>query len=340
MYENITEILDRLGIDYNDHNNRISFKCPLHESDTDDSLSIIKHGRSRDGVWRCWTRSCESEHGYGILNLIKALLSKKLNKIVSKEETLAFISDICQIEQVDENLEQFIKYTQTKLESEPNISVERKLIRSKLIIPSDYYLQRGYDRTILDKYDIGFCGTKKKKMYMRTVVPVYDINYTKMIGCAGRSINKQCKQCNKYHIGKCPETKIEKYFASKWINSNGFYCGNYLYNLWFAKKYINELGYVILVEGPGDVWKLESAGIHNSLAIFGDKLTESQQDILNSLTIFNLVIMTDNDDAGNKARKNIEHQCKRYFNIIHKTTKTKDSGDMTTEDLQKLLKDI
>jgi len=94
------------------------------------------------------------------------------------------------------------------------------------------------------------------------------------------------------------------------------------------------------VEGPPDIWRLAEAGIYNSIAVFGDKLTEEQQNKLNNLPVFNMVILTDNDKAGKTARSNIELQCKRYYNIIHKQTINKDCGDSSTQELRELLKDF
>ena len=48
----------------------------------------------------------------------------------------------------------------------------------------------------------------------------------------------------------------------------------------FAKEFIKESGIVILVESPGNVWRLEEAGVHNSVAIFGSSLADRQKMIL------------------------------------------------------------
>lgn len=147
--------------------------------------------------------------------------------------------------------------------------VVRKSVREKLTIPATYYLKRGYKPDILDKYDVGMCATQGKEMFGRIVVPVYDDNYKYMIGCLGRSIHEKCPKCNKCHSSNrnCPSNPIEELWASKWKNSKNFKAENYLYNFWFSKQHIKESKTVVIVEGQGDVWRLEEAGVNCSVGV-------------------------------------------------------------------------
>ena len=101
----------------------------------------------------------------------------------------------------------------------------------------------------------------------RAVVPVYDNNRQYMIGCTGRATTDKCEKCNHYHLGnECPD-KESLYLHCKWRHNYGFKTQNYLYNYWFAQEHIKESRSVILVESPGNVWRLEEAGCGLLLAL-------------------------------------------------------------------------
>ena len=91
----------------------------------------------------------------------------------------------------------------------------------------------------------------------------------------------------------------------KWLNSKGFNSGACLYNYWNAKDHISETSTAILVEGQGDVWRLDEAGIYNVVGMFGCSLGGQQRLILERSGALKLVVMTDADEAGQKARDKI-----------------------------------
>ena len=64
---------------------------------------------------------------------------------------------------------------------------------------------------------------------------------------------------------------------SKWRHNKDFKTQEHLYNMWFAKEFIQSTRTAIIVESPGNVWRLEEAGIHNSVAIFGTNLSIKQK---------------------------------------------------------------
>ena len=333
----LNKALDGLGVDYNEIDNRISMACPIHGSDNPDSLSIMLEGDSVNGVWKCWTNSCERKHGQTLFHLIYAIYeTKKSNP--STKEVIAYLKQF-----TDLSYSNFKVYSDTKIYKNINIKREtgkiyRDQVRDSLSIPAEFYLKKGFSKAILDRYDIGVSYKKNREMFMRVVTPIYDDDHETMIGCSGRNQNQQCPKCKKYHIKNCPKTPLEKKWGNKWINSKGFNKSNHLYNFWYARKKIIESGEVILVEGQPDVWKLEESGIHNGLAIFGTKLSEDQFNKLNSLPIYNLIIAMDNDKAGKEARKTIEEQCQRYYNIQHIITNKKDIGDSSISEVQNLFK--
>ncbi len=173
-------------------------------------------------------------------------------------------------------------------------------------------------------------------MVDRAVIPVYD-NNNKMVGCTGRSIFNQCLSCKLYHKpgNLCPSKSFE-YKYSKWKNNEGFKKEHYLYNLWEALPFIKQKNQIILVESPGNVLRLEEAGIHNSVALFGCSMTEPQLALINELGITNIIIILDNDEAGMNAKKFLQDKCSRLFNLrFIEIVDFNDIGDMTIDQVKK-----
>jgi 5S rRNA maturation endonuclease (ribonuclease M5) len=214
-------------------------------------------------------------------------------------------------------------------------------LRSKLKIPSQYYINRGYLPEILDKYDVGLCDDRSKPFYNRVVIPVYDDDYTCIVGYTARTILDRCNICGYYHLEseKCPQ-KIEQWRYAKWLKNKDFHKSEYLYNYWFAKDEIKKTGKVILLEGPGDVLKLVQAGIPNVVGLFGTALTDQQKFILDCSGATTILIIGDNDLAGEKSADEIVEKCKKLYKVQKFNWQDKDFrefgdiGDVPNELLQ------
>jgi 5S rRNA maturation endonuclease (ribonuclease M5) len=353
--ERIDELLPLLGVDeFLTYDDRISFMCPIHGSDNPESIGLFTTGHTAIGNWRCWTGNCEEDvledgvRGKNFFGLVRGLLSVKEDKHVCYGEAVNWCKDFigCDLivnkEDVDfGDIKSFIKQCETLLRGRTKLenAMTRDEIRGKLNIPAQYFIGREYTFDVLDKYDVGFCDTRKSQMFNRVVVPVYDDEHENMVGCVGRTIKPKCAICGKNHYfdDNCPEDKYEKYLASKWINSKGFKSEATLYNLWYAKEHISECGVAVLVEGPADVWRLEEAGIHIGLGLFGDSLGDQQLIALDETGAMSLLILTDEDEAGLRARKKIETKCKRSYNCIFLDLPKEDVGDMTVNQIQRLI---
>ena len=166
----------------------------------------------------------------------------------------------------------------------------------------------------------------------RIVVPIYDDNHDYMIGCTGRSIFDKCGLCSSFHQtgNDCPE---DRHMYPKWKHSHNFKSQNTLYNIWYAKEYIQKTSSVILVESPGNVWRLEEAGIHNSVALFGCNLSDRQKIILDSSGAMSIIVLTDNDEAGQKAAEMIKQKCSNTYRIYIPTISKSDVGEMSIEEI-------
>lgn len=342
LVDGLPEILDDFGIEYCEHHNRLSMPCPVHGGDNPEGCSVFIDGQTAQGNWVCFTHHCELNFDSSIFGFFRGILSHLERREVDFGYMLKWASDFLKLETSTpasiaqhKDRKQFANFCKKVSTTARSLrgTVPRSKVRRFLQIPAEYYLERGYSKAVLEKYDVGFCNHKKSRMFLRVVVPVYDDNYT-MIGCVGRTVQPKCNVCGYHHYDNrgCPTNKIEKRWASKWKNSDGFNASHYFYNLWEAKPTINKSGLVILVEGQGDVWRLEEAGIHNSLGLFGDELSDGQQCILEQLNVRHLVLATDNDLAGISAREKITDQCSRLFNVYEVSLPKHDVGQLTVQE--------
>ena len=219
--------------------------------------------------------------------------------------------------------------------------ISRHSVRQSLHIPAQYFIDRGFDSKILDSYDVGLCDKPEKEMYNRAVVPIYDHDYKFIIGCSGRSIFDKCDHCQCHHnpTDECPAVD-DRWKYPKWKHNKDFKSQNYLYNFWKAKSHILQTGSVIIVESPGNVWRLEEAGIHNSVAIFGSNMSDRQKILLDGSGAMTIITIMDNDDAGKKAAITINNKCKNTYNIINISITKPDIAEMTIEEINQQIKSL
>lgn len=349
--DDIDSLLDYFGIEFKKCSKMITMSCPIHGGDNNSALNLYPEGDKYRGNWKCRTHHCEEFFKSSIIGFIRGVLSrneygwsKDGDEIVSFEEALNFAQDFVN-QKIDDikidkktveksNFVNTISYINNKLNSSTNL-VNRTKIQKALSIPSKYFLNRGYSEDILKKYDVGDCISSGKEMSDRSVVPVYDMDYKYMTGCTGRSIYEKCSKCSAYHHpnNECP-LENQSWLMSKWRHSKDFKTQEYLYNYWFAKEFILKFNYAIIVESPGNVWRLEEAGIHNSVAIFGSSLSDKQKMLLDISGALSLILIMDNDDAGKKASENIRKKCYKTYNIYDININTSDIGDMSVDQVK------
>jgi len=352
LCDRIYDLLDALEIEYTEGSKMLTMSCPIHGGDNPSALNIYPYGDSYRGNWKCRTHNCEKIFKASIIGFIRGVLSnrekgwsKDGDDACSFDNALDFalkflnqdLKDI-KVSRVQKDKMSFTNTISNLLPSNTVTSinkVNRKAIRSSLQIPSPYYIDRGYTKSILDRYDIGNCTKNNKEMSGRVVVPIYDNEYRHMVGCSGRSTFQQCSVCESYHDTQqdCPH-KEDLWKYSKWKHNFGLKCQNHLYNYWFAKEHILRDGYAIIVESPGNVWRLEENGIRHSIAIFGTSLSNMQKIILDGSGAMTLIILMDNDDAGHKAAEIIKQKCYKTYKILMPSISSNDVGEMTTEQIQ------
>jgi 5S rRNA maturation endonuclease (ribonuclease M5) len=354
LCDKIELLFEALGLDDIKLNGKMYVgNCPIHNGDNKTAFNLYPDGDYYRGNWKCRTHQCEKIFKGSIIGFIRGVLSTKKkdwekdgDDMVSFKETINFINSFLgddinnvKISKKDIEKKNFARTIQNLVNPDQELNpskVTRHTVRQLLKIPSEYFVQRGFSKDILDKYDIGFCSTNGKEMFGRAVVPVYDNDNKFVIGCSGRSIYDICKECHSFHDPKmsCPE-QDDRWKFSKWKHSKDFKSQNYLYNYWNAKKHIAQSHKVIIVESPGNVWKLEEAGIHNSVAIFGSNLSDRQKIILDGSGAMTMIILMDNDDAGRKAAELINAKCRNTYNVINISISKPDVAEMTLEEINK-----
>lgn len=353
LCDDIENLLEVLHIDdYRLTNKMVICKCPIHNGDNESACNIYHEGETYRGNWKCRTHSCESIFRSSILGFIRGVLSHKKfgwekqgDKTCSFNEAVKFAldflnKDVSLIETSSNEIDNFkyVAKTFTTNLSDNKQHITRDLVINTLDIPAKYYIDRNYKHETLIKYDVGLCTNPNKPMYNRVVVPIYCNQHKFVIGCTGRSIFEKCNKCGAYHNPNtiCPSTD-KKWIYSKWKHSSSFKSQECLYNMWFAKEYIKSSRSIIIVESPGNVWRLEEAGIHNSVAIFGSSISDTQKILIDSSGAMDIIVLTDNDEAGDKAYKQIMDKFRDAYRVHRPKFDASDIGEMTTEEIYEQL---
>lgn len=339
------KVIKLFRLDLSDEGNAYVGPCPVHGGDSPNAFNLYKEGRNNRGNWACYTHHCEKEFTNSPIGLIRGLLSHKYNQWEFRGDKRVHFSEAINwclnftkrteneldfdAEDLDERC--FIAATQ-KTQNKTVVGPKREeVLKSGLIIPAPYYRDK-YNEEILGRYDVGLCKNPSKFFYERSVVPVYDEGRAVMVGATGRSIYDECELCHSYHNPAKPCRNV-----AKWLHSKGFKTENSLYNYWFAKDKIKKSGTVILVESPGNVWKLEEAGIHNSLAVFGSALKEGQRRILDKSGALCILVIGDKDHGGETLIADVKKQCSDLYNVIGIMPETGDLSDLSIDGVKSLV---
>ncbi len=305
----------------------------FHGGDNRHSLNFYANGHSMRGFWRCHSKSCEKIFRPTVIGLARGIMSAQqygwtcqTDRYVTFDNTLKFLLSLykidiqnlkVQVEDLDKR--KFLQQTGWYMPAKAAVKlIEREKVRAKLSYPDLYFASRGFSPEILDKYDVGYCHDMTKFMFGRSVVPIYDEDYKYMLSSVGRT-NWEVTEKN-----------------PKWKNGPGFN-NSLLYNTWFAKPFIKQSHCVVLVESVGNVWRLEEAGIHNSLALFGCNFSDSQQMFLERNGVMKVILLMDEDPAGIQARKEIRQEIKNFYNVVDIHLDSGDVADHSVEEIRAIV---
>jgi hypothetical protein len=357
LCDRIKDVLDHFNLEYKTNPKFISMRCPIHDGDNSGAVNIYHTGESYRGNWKCRTHNCEQIFKASIIGFIRGVISNqkynwstKGDKTCTFQEALDFATEFLDISLKDikvnkEEKEKNLFIHNVKLlknqQHSDNILLTKDKIHKTLDIPSKYFMERQFPFSpeILTKYSVGDCKSINKSMSGRAVVPIFDIDHKYMIGCTGRSLFEKCSECKCFHDPAtfCPTDEF-RWEHSKWKHSWQFKSELHLYNYWFAKKHIIESGKVIIVESPGNVWRLEENGIHNSVAIFGTNFTDRQKTILDMSGAMTIITIMDNDIPGQQAAQVIRDKCSKTYNIKNIIVSKNDIAEMSSQEIEKEIK--
>lgn len=343
VLDNIDQIYEYFDTEFHKGQKVLFSPCIIHGGDNKSALNLY-HNADYRVHYKCRTHGCEEHFGTSLLSMVRGALSHAKygwqvpgDRMVTFEQTIDFLLDMFKVDfwklegsTIDTQNHEFCKVVNNLETEKVKGSISKEFYRSKVEIPSQYFLKRGYSIEVLDDYDVGTCKTYGKPLFNRAVVPVYDDSGEMIVGFSGRSIFERCENCGSYHN---PEK--ECYYFPKWRHTKGFEKEKVLYNYWKAREFIQETGIIVLVESPGNVWRLEEAGIHNSVALFGTTLNPPQRQLIDESGALSIILIMDNDDnnAGQDAAEKIRKQCERAYRIYVVNINKGDVGEMSTNEV-------
>jgi hypothetical protein len=215
----------------------------------------------------------------------------------------------------------------------------RQEVTSFLQTPSKYFLGRGYSAETLTRYDVGDYPEPRRPLSDRAVAPVYDADGRWVVGFTGRSIHPKCDKCGRWHTpgAPCPEPG-----SGAWRRSGKWYhhelaTTSLFYNHHLAREHIGETGVAVLVEGPGDLWRLVEGGVDVGLGTFGASLSDEQVVMMELSGCINLVIPRDRDAAGAAFEADLKARLGRSFRLHFVELPTHDVGELTPGQVKEII---
>lgn len=193
-------------------------------------------------------------------------------------------------------------------------------------IQHKYLLDRGFTIKTFKRFKFGW-DTKKK----RITIPIFwqdDV----LAGFVGRAVLEQ-----KINGKDNPEYKavygdVDRYLFYEFEKSKILFPLN-LFELPEDKS-------VILVEGSLDAPWMYQLGFNNTLSILGSKITKEQIEILNNLGVRDVILMLDNDYAGEKGTERAYNLLKDDF-LCYKVKypcNKNDPQELTREEVVSMLR--
>lgn len=283
----IEDLLKELGIDlyeYNFSEDCIRGPAMCHGGNNPTGWSFY-HSTSR--TWKCWTNHCEEQYGRSCVGLIQAILKCSYNeawKVAVKFIDKNKISDeeVKDLHIQQEKQRKAIKENYWKDHREPAKTFEENDL-NELSSAKAFAEQRKLDPATFEKYKVGIAN--KGKLQGRVIIPIRNI-LGNIVGFSGRKID--------YKKGDA------KWFHWPDKQDGGLRMGIQLFNINNAFNFNVEKGKseYILTEGPFDTLRLESVGIHNSVCVFGNGISEGQIEVLKQVGATKVYIAFDGDEPG------------------------------------------
>lgn len=299
MYENIDMVFANLRIDaVKDGNNYISC-CPIH-NDSNNSSAFTYN--TEKNMWKCWTNNCHEDYNSDIFGLIRGVLSKEQGKELTFGETLGWCFRVLNIDsrgmdtvEIHKEAPDSFHGLVSKFYKKEHVTQESPGRVWEKMVPSEYFIGRGFEPATLDYFDVGDCKATGLMKY-RAVIPIHNKTGDMIVGSIGRS--------------------TLDYIEPKFIIEPGFNKKDFFYNHHRAMEKIKETHCAFISEGQGNVWRLWECGVKNSISMIGKVLYPRHQQLLDEMGVTTIVVLTDHDQPGREAKVEIQRNYDRMYRLI------------------------
>lgn len=317
-------ILQRLGFD-NITNRGVQQSCPIHGGDNPLAFSFDRNKM----CWSCFTHGCHKKYGNDIIGLIRAVKSINYNEAI--DWIVETIND-------PEATAGYTPQEKIFIANPPN-----KILDESILLNLDKDFSSISDRLFLESTMLHFqCGVPKNSVKMqheRLMIPIRN-SAGQLVGFTGRSIYGKCERTGGYHPDWANSDGKFTTVFSKWKHyPKGLNKSSELYNFNESKKWIERVGFAIVVEGPFDLWRLWELGVKNCVATFGCSLSRDQFSKLSDIKCKCIAIAFDDDLAGSSGfeKAKIMFQDKTVIEKLF-LPEGKDPGALSIEDYNTILK--
>lgn len=358
--DRVEDLVETLGLRVRRFGRLLAGCCPVHGGDNPTAFNLYPDGHTSRCNWKCRSRRCETVFKQTVIGLVRGVLShQKLGWVgESRDRIIPFMDAV-------KWLCEFVGQDWRNLKADTAVAEKRRFaariaalsvtpgrevngwkpeeVSTRLIIPSPYFVGRGFTESVLKKFIVGDAKTTNptSPMFERAVVPVFDKDGRFVVGTTGRSLYLQCKKCERWHHKDkpCPigdDKNLPSY--AKWRHTPGFQKERHLFGLAQAREAIRKSGQVVLVESPGNVLRLHEAGVENAVGLFGVVLNDPQCVLLEASGASKVTVLMDPDEAGAEAANEIRRMLCRTFKVnVPEWESETDIGGMTIEAVQSSL---
>jgi len=294
--------------------NEIRAACILHGGKNKSSFRMNRNTKN----WVCFSAQCHETIGYDVISLVMHVLE------LSFREAVKYLESISGVNIYDEKA--YVEFKRNKDRTDfinrskdnrqvPSALVTEQYLKSFKKFRSDFFEKRGFDKELLDEFEIGG-GYVDKYGLQRDVIPIKDVNGI-LVGYSCRDITGKAEYDYKYLLTK------------------GFKKDAVLYNLHRAK---NESRTIIVVEGFKSVWRLQQAGYKNAVCCMGSRVTQGQQNLLYG-NAHEVVLLLDGDEAGVKGTGRAIKDMKGKIKLVPIIFpyEDKDPADIDIEELKQII---
>ena len=166
--------------------------CPVHRGDGL-NFEVRTDGDILPINWRCFSRACHKTGKLkpSLLGLVRGALTGDPDRPASLPNARQYIEKflVCHGTRPC-----FRPPAPTVHRASNSLALSREVVRGQLILPSPYFVARGFNPVVLDRFDIG-----ESRKLGRAIVPVFDERGVTCIGFISRSVLPYCSRCRRCH---------------------------------------------------------------------------------------------------------------------------------------------